>query len=80
MLLLSAAHPGRSVCQPAVPEAPAFCSSVEAFAGEVLAKDWPIHCLINNAGVFLVKHHKTEDGFEVCLSGEPALQQASSCL
>ena len=29
------------------------------------AKGYPLHCLILNAGIFLVEHAKTADGFEV---------------
>lgn len=41
--------------------------SVKSFAEEVL-KDFPqIHCLINNAGVFVpeINNEKTLDGFEI---------------
>jgi len=40
--------------------------SVKAFAEEYKSKGFPIHGLINNAGIFLVKNEITPDGFEVC--------------
>ena len=39
--------------------------SVKAFAEEYKSKGYPIHGLINNAGIFLVKPEQTPDGFEV---------------
>ena len=41
------------------------CRSVKRFAEEYKSKGFPIHGLINNAGIFLVKPETTADGFEV---------------
>lgn len=38
--------------------------SIKAFADEFLKKDLPLHVLVNNAGVFLVPHDFTQEGFE----------------
>ena len=38
---------------------------MEKFAADFKAKGYPLHCLILNAGIFLVDHEKTPDGFEV---------------
>jgi retinol dehydrogenase-12 len=38
--------------------------SIKAFADAFLAKDLPLHVLVNNAGVFLVPHDFTQEGFE----------------
>ncbi|KAK7473508.1 hypothetical protein BaRGS_00035261 [Batillaria attramentaria] len=38
--------------------------SVRRFADEFMHRGWPLHLLINNAGVMLVPHQVTEDGNE----------------
>ena len=48
-----------------VPDLPHPCRSVKRFAEEYKSKGFPIHGLINNAGIFLVKPETTADGFEV---------------
>lgn len=47
---------------------------MKAFAEEYKSKGFPIHGLINNAGIFLVKPEQTPDGFEV-----RNMQQALRC-
>jgi len=43
----------------------ASLASVRAFASGFLARNLPLHCLINNAGVMALKEYsKTQDGFE----------------
>ena len=42
----------------------ASISSVRAFAERFLARDEPLHVLINNAGVMACPHEQTADGFE----------------
>ena len=44
---------------------PHACRSVKRFADKYKSKGFPIHGLINNAGIFLVKPETTADGFEV---------------
>lgn len=39
--------------------------SIKAFADKYLELGLPLHMLINNAGVFLVDHDHTQEGFEV---------------
>lgn len=43
----------------------ASLSSVRAFAERFLARDEPLHVLINNAGVMACPHKETDDGFEM---------------
>jgi len=38
--------------------------SITEFAGAFKAKKLPLHTLVNNAGVFLVPHDRTQEGFE----------------
>ena len=38
---------------------------MQSFVEEFKSKKYPIHGLINNAGIFLTPHAKTDDGFEV---------------
>jgi NAD(P)-dependent dehydrogenase (short-subunit alcohol dehydrogenase family) len=52
-----------------------LCSSVQRFAEEFKAKGFPLHGLINNAGIFLPEHQITPDGFEV---GTPFLQSGAA--
>jgi len=40
-------------------------NSIRAFATEILESESKIHILINNAGVMMCPHWKTEDGFEM---------------
>ncbi|XP_026563227.1 zinc finger BED domain-containing protein 1 [Pseudonaja textilis] len=42
----------------------ASMKSIHQFVKEFKAKNFPLHVLINNAGVMLVPEKKTEDGFE----------------
>ncbi|MBW2275676.1 MAG: SDR family oxidoreductase [Deltaproteobacteria bacterium] len=42
----------------------ASLASVRSFADEFLAREYPIHLLINNAGVMLPDRRETSDGFE----------------
>ena len=44
----------------------ALCRSVVDFAKAFKAKNLPLNVLVGNAGVFLVPHDHTEEGFEVC--------------
>lgn len=41
------------------------CRSVVSFAEDFKKRDLPLHVLVENAGVFLVPHDRTEEGFEV---------------
>jgi len=41
------------------------CRSIKAFADKYHELNLPLHMLINNAGVFLVNHDHTQEGFEV---------------
>ena len=41
------------------------CRSIKAFADKYHELNLPLHMLINNAGVFLVDHDHTQEGFEV---------------
>ena len=41
-----------------------MCRSVVAFAEAFRAKQLPLHVLVNNAGIFIVPHDHTEEGFE----------------
>ena len=41
-----------------------LCRSIVQFAENFNAKNIPLHTLVNNAGVFLVPHDHTEEGFE----------------
>ena len=52
--------------------------SVKAFAEEYKKKGYPIHGLINNAGIFLVKPEQTPDGFEVTALSLPLLAALSA--
>lgn len=45
----------------------ASLASVRAFVERYLAKDRPLHILINNAGVMATPHSETADGFEMQL-------------
>lgn len=38
--------------------------SITDFASAFKAKKLPLHTLVNNAGVFLVEHNFTQEGFE----------------
>ena len=40
------------------------CRSVVKFAEAFRAKELPLHVLVNNAGIFIVPHDHTEEGFE----------------
>lgn len=42
-------------------------SSIRSFVDDFKAKEWPLHVLVNNAGVANVKHAKTADGFEISI-------------
>ncbi len=42
----------------------ASLESVRIFAKDYLANDWPLHLLVNNAGVMLPDRRLTRDGFE----------------
>lgn len=44
------------------------CRSIQKFADGFLADNQKLDCLINNAGVFMPKHKKTPEGFEVTLA------------
>lgn len=46
---------------------PCLPRSIKAFADKYLEMGLPLHMLINNAGVFLVPHDHTQEGFEVQL-------------
>ena len=39
-------------------------SSIVAFASEFKRRGLPLHVLVENAGVFLVPHDRTQEGFE----------------
>ena len=54
-------------------------SSVQGFVEEYKAKKYPIHGLINNAGIFLTEHAKTEDGFEVQGIGKGSVGGYADC-
>ena len=41
------------------------CRSIKAFADNYQKLGLPLHMLVNNAGVFLVNHDHTQEGFEV---------------
>lgn len=44
------------------------CRSIQQFADSFLADNQRLDCLINNAGVFMPQHRKTQEGFEVTLA------------
>ena len=41
------------------------CRSIKAFSDEMHKREEPLDVLVNNAGVFLVEHTRTQEGFEV---------------
>lgn len=41
------------------------CRSIKAFSDEIHKRKEPLDVLVNNAGVFLVEHNRTQEGFEV---------------
>lgn len=43
------------------------CSSIRSFADEYKARKYPLHVLVNNAGVFIPPTDRTEEDFEVTL-------------
>lgn len=43
------------------------CSSIRNFADEFKKRNSPLHCLINNAGVFVPPNDRTEEDFEITL-------------
>ena len=42
-----------------------ICRSIKAFSNEIHKRKEPLDVLVNNAGVFLVEHNRTQEGFEV---------------
>jgi hypothetical protein len=51
------------------------CRSIVSFASEYNKRGLPLHVLVENAGVFLVPHDHTQEGFETTVGtnyfGEP---------
>ena len=45
------------------------CRSIKAFSDEMHKRKEPLDALVNNAGVFLVEHNRTQEGFEVVQVG-----------
>lgn len=43
------------------------CSSIRSFADEFKKRQYPLHVLVNNAGVFIPPTDRTEENFEVTL-------------
>ena len=41
------------------------CRSIKAFSDEMHKREELLDVLVNNAGVFLVEHNRTQEGFEV---------------
>lgn len=41
------------------------CRSIKDFSDQIHKRDEMVDVLVNNAGVFLVEHNRTQEGFEV---------------